>query len=185
MSNERKNGYPAGRRSQGVVQPAQPPCGSGQGRLLPRACRQDGRAGGGVGLGQDGHLPGGHGAAAEGGAHHQRSHPVSTTRNKPGDAPVDIAALDRDGGTMRHLRGGRIGMIFQEPMSSLSPVHTIGNQVEEALRLHQPVAHGKARGETEHLLDLVGFKNPKRAPTTCIRSSCRAACASAPCSPWR
>jgi peptide/nickel transport system ATP-binding protein len=82
---------------------------------------------------------------------------------KPEAAAIDIATLDRDGRAIRHLRGGRIGMIFQEPMSSLSPVHTIGNQVEEALRLHQPVAHGAARGETEHLLDLVGFKNPKRA----------------------
>src|SRR3978361_1980195 len=44
-----------------------------------------------------------------------------------GEAPVDVAAMPRDGRELRHLRGGRIGMIFQEPMSSLSPVHTIGN----------------------------------------------------------
>src|SRR5687767_7444182 len=52
--------------------------------------------------------------------------------------PVDIAALPADGPEMQALRGGRIGMIFQEPMSSLSPVHTIGNQIEEALQLHRP-----------------------------------------------
>ena len=40
---------------------------------------------------------------------------------------VDIAALDRDGAEMRELRGSRISMIFQEPMTSLSPLHTIGN----------------------------------------------------------
>ena len=53
----------------------------------------------------------------------------------------------RDGREIRALRGGRIGMIFQEPMTSLSPVHTIGNQIAEALRLHRPVPHGEARDE--------------------------------------
>ncbi len=82
---------------------------------------------------------------------------------KPTKPSVDIAALPRTGAKMRSLQGGRIGMIFQEPMSSLSPVHTIGNQIEEALRLHRPVAHGEARSTTERMLDLVGFKRPKQA----------------------
>ncbi|UDL96057.1 ABC transporter ATP-binding protein [Lichenihabitans sp. PAMC28606] len=82
---------------------------------------------------------------------------------KASEPPVDIALMPRDGSAIRHLRGGRIGMIFQEPMSSLSPVHTIGNQIEEALRLHRPVPHGEARNMTEHMLGLVGFKNPARA----------------------
>ena len=81
----------------------------------------------------------------------------------PGEPAIDITHFARDGKSMRSLRGGRIGMIFQEPMSSLSPVHTIGNQIEEALRLHQPVPHGTAREATEHMLHLVGFKNPSRA----------------------
>ena len=81
----------------------------------------------------------------------------------PGEPAIDVTRFARDGKSMRSLRGGRIGMIFQEPMSSLSPVHTIGNQIEEALRLHQPVEHGKAREATEHMLHLVGFKTPKRA----------------------
>ena len=85
---------------------------------------------------------------------------------KPGEPPIDIAAMIRDGKTIRSLRGGRIGMIFQEPMSSLSPVHTVGNQIEEALRLHQPVPHGQARSKTEHMLDLVGFKKPTQAYDT-------------------
>ncbi len=82
---------------------------------------------------------------------------------KPHQPPIDIAAMQRDGRSIRSLRGGRIGMIFQEPMSSLSPVHTIGNQIEEALRLHRPVAHGEAREITEQMLALVGFKKPKTA----------------------
>ena len=82
---------------------------------------------------------------------------------KTGMDPVDIAAMPRDGHAIRALRGGRIGMIFQEPMSSLSPVHTIGDQIEEALRLHRRVAHGEARNVTEHMLGLVGFKTPTAA----------------------
>ena len=82
---------------------------------------------------------------------------------KPEAGPVDIATLARDGREIRHLRGGRIGMIFQEPMSSLSPVHTIGNQIEEALRLHRPVKTAEARSVTEAMLEMVGFKNPQRS----------------------
>ncbi|WP_342361705.1 ABC transporter ATP-binding protein [Terrarubrum flagellatum] len=74
--------------------------------------------------------------------------------------PVDIAQLPRDGVDMRALRGGRIGMIFQEPMSSLSPIHTIGNQIEEALRLHRNVDRRSARDMAVNMLKLVGFRNP-------------------------
>ena len=77
--------------------------------------------------------------------------------------PVDISSLDRDGVAMRKLRGGRIAMIFQEPMTSLSPLHTIGNQIEEALVLHQDVEKSQRRIRTEEMLDLVGFPNPHRA----------------------
>jgi len=80
-----------------------------------------------------------------------------------GGTVVEITDLARDGTEIRSLRGGRIGMIFQEPMSSLSPVHTIGNQIEEALQLHRPVAKAEARGATERMLELVGYKNPHRA----------------------
>jgi len=76
---------------------------------------------------------------------------------------VDIAALPAEGPGIRALRGGRIGMIFQEPMSSLSPVHTIGNQIEEALLLHRPMPKAQARELIEAMLKRVGFKNPKRA----------------------
>ncbi|MGH6815843.1 MAG: ATP-binding cassette domain-containing protein, partial [Hyphomicrobiaceae bacterium] len=78
-------------------------------------------------------------------------------------AAVDIAALPRDSDAMRALRGSRMTMIFQEPMSSLSPLHTIGNQVAEALTTHIPAARGTARAQSEETLALVGFPDPKRA----------------------
>jgi peptide/nickel transport system ATP-binding protein len=78
-------------------------------------------------------------------------------------APVDLATLRRDGPEIRALRGSRMGMIFQEPMSSLSPVHTIGSQIREALILHRQVTKEEQRDEVRHMLGLVGFKDPKRA----------------------
>jgi peptide/nickel transport system ATP-binding protein len=76
---------------------------------------------------------------------------------------VDIAALLPSSERMRSLRGGRISMIFQEPMTSLSSLHTVGNQVEEALLLHREVEKGQARSKTEEMLDMVGFPDPSRA----------------------
>ncbi len=54
---------------------------------------------------------------------------------KPGNF-YDIAKLKTDSREMRQIRGGRITIIFQEPMTSLSPLHTIGDQISEALHLH-------------------------------------------------
>jgi peptide/nickel transport system ATP-binding protein len=76
---------------------------------------------------------------------------------------VDLVKLPSDGEQMRAIRGGRISIIFQEPMTSLSPVHTIGNQVSEALRLHRRVTAAEAVELTEEMLRLVGFPDPKRA----------------------
>ncbi len=77
--------------------------------------------------------------------------------------PIDIVKLPRDGKRMRQLRGGRISIIFQEPMTSLSPVHTVGNQIDEALYLHRDVTRKECRELTEQMLALVGFPNPTRA----------------------
>ena len=58
---------------------------------------------------------------------------------------------------MRHMRGAEIAMIFQDPMTSLNPVLTIGFQIMEALKLHQGMDDAQARGRTAELLDLVGI----------------------------
>jgi peptide/nickel transport system ATP-binding protein len=76
---------------------------------------------------------------------------------------IDIAKLPSDSAQMRAIRGGRISIIFQEPMTSLSPLHTIGNQVGEALRLHRPVTSAETTELTGEMLRLVGFPDPKRA----------------------
>ena len=76
---------------------------------------------------------------------------------------TDIASLPQSSELMRRIRGGRISIIFQEPMTSLSPVHTIGNQIEEALVLHTDIRGAAARAETEQMLERVGFPNPHRA----------------------
>ena len=82
-------------------------------------------------------------------------------------SPVDIAALDADGEAMRDLRGGRIAMIFQEPMTSLSPLHTIGDQVSEALIIHADVPRKPRRGTSPmEVFARVGFPDPKRALDT-------------------
>ncbi len=82
--------------------------------------------------------------------------------DKP-ESVVDIAALKPDGGAMRKLRGGRISIIFQEPMTSLSPLHTIGDQVGEAVRLHARCDASTARDATVEMLRLVGFPDPSKA----------------------
>jgi peptide/nickel transport system ATP-binding protein len=81
-------------------------------------------------------------------------------------APIDITGLDADGERMRALRGGRIAMIFQEPMTSLSPLHTVGDQVTEALMLHADVKPGEAKERAIEVFARVGFPNPKRALVT-------------------
>ncbi|MDX1515117.1 MAG: ABC transporter ATP-binding protein, partial [Gammaproteobacteria bacterium] len=80
-----------------------------------------------------------------------------------GGTEVDIAKLDRDSPAMRNIRGKRISMIFQEPMTSLSPLHTVGDQVSEALRLHHEMDRRGARESTIEMLDLVGFPDPREA----------------------
>jgi peptide/nickel transport system ATP-binding protein len=80
-----------------------------------------------------------------------------------GQGPVDLAALAADGPEIRALRGGSISIVFQEPMSSLSPLHTVGNQVGEALSLHRGCTGGEVRELGVDMLRLVGFPDPTRA----------------------
>ncbi|HUN48583.1 MAG TPA: ABC transporter ATP-binding protein, partial [Stellaceae bacterium] len=79
---------------------------------------------------------------------------------------TDIVSLPRDGKEMRQIRGGRISIIFQEPMTSLSPLHTVGNQVSEALELHRDVSREQALELTQEMLRLVGFPDPRKALRT-------------------
>ncbi|NTV01893.1 MAG: ABC transporter ATP-binding protein [Chlorobiaceae bacterium] len=61
---------------------------------------------------------------------------------------------------MRRIRGNEIAMIFQEPMSSLNPVYTCGNQIMEQILNHRDVGKGEARRQAVELLDMVGIPNP-------------------------
>ena len=74
----------------------------------------------------------------------------------------DLVQLDPDGEEMRSIRGGEITMVFQEPMVSFSPVYTVGNQIMEAVILHQKVSKAEARNRTIEMLGLVGIPNPER-----------------------
>jgi peptide/nickel transport system ATP-binding protein len=83
----------------------------------------------------------------------------------PGTAgpSVDITRLEPDGAVMRGIRGRHISMIFQEPMVSLSPLHTVGDQVSEALFVHHRIGTAEGMSRTEAMLRLVGFPDPVRA----------------------
>jgi peptide/nickel transport system ATP-binding protein len=74
----------------------------------------------------------------------------------------DILQYSRDSVEMRALRGGRMATIFQEPMTSLSPLHTVGNQISESLRIHSNADKAEQRQKTEEMLSLVGFAHPSR-----------------------
>ena len=79
---------------------------------------------------------------------------------------TDIARLPADGPQMQALRGRRIAMIFQEPMTCLSPLHTVGDQIGEALRVHTGVDRREADARTVDALARVGFPDPTRALKT-------------------
>jgi peptide/nickel transport system ATP-binding protein len=80
-----------------------------------------------------------------------------------GGKTIDIAELKPGSDAMHAMRGGRIAMIFQEPMTSLSPLHTVGDQISEALMIHARAGRAEADKRTEEVLARVGFPDPKRA----------------------
>ncbi len=82
---------------------------------------------------------------------------------KPDTASLDLARLGDRSRKMRSVRGRDVAMIFQEPMSSLSPIHTIGNQIVEAIRLHEPVSKDEARARAADLLRQVEIPSPEVA----------------------
>lgn len=76
-----------------------------------------------------------------------------------GGAPLEITRLAEPDDELFALRGGKIGMVFQEPMTALSPVHTIGDQVGESVRLHEKVTDEEARQRAIDILGRVGIPN--------------------------
>jgi len=91
-----------------------------------------------------------------------RSGKMNGANGANGGAIIDIARQPRNGPVMRSIRGSAISIIFQEPMTSLSPVHTIGDQIGEALRLHRKVSGREAKALVIEMLRLVGFPDPDR-----------------------
>ncbi|PRX08958.1 UNVERIFIED_ORG: peptide/nickel transport system ATP-binding protein [Martelella mediterranea] len=79
-----------------------------------------------------------------------------------GGQPVDIVSLGSDSQAMRAIRGNRISMIFQEPMSSLSPVHTIGDQIDEMIMIHEEIDRKAVRARTVDLLEQVGIPGARQ-----------------------
>jgi len=78
------------------------------------------------------------------------------------DLPIDITQLAPKSEEMRSIRGNDIAMIFQEPMTSLNPVYTIGNQISEAVVLHQQVSKKEARSRSIEMLERVGIPAPHK-----------------------
>ena len=79
---------------------------------------------------------------------------------------LDIAKIDPNSKIMQSIRGRCISMIFQEPMTSLSPLHTVGDQITEAMILHSDLGKSTARDAVMEMLKVVGFPNPGNALDT-------------------
>jgi peptide/nickel transport system ATP-binding protein len=75
---------------------------------------------------------------------------------------IDLTQLDAQSREIRSIRGGEIALIFQEPMTSFSPYHTVGNQIIEAIRLHSDLSKKEARNRAIELLRMVGIPKPER-----------------------
>jgi len=86
-----------------------------------------------------------------------------TFRSASGAPPLDLARLAPDGREIRRVRGNRMAMVFQEPMSCFSPLHSVGSQIDEVVRLHLGLGKQEARAHTVGLLDKVGIADPARA----------------------
>jgi ABC-type dipeptide/oligopeptide/nickel transport system ATPase component len=74
---------------------------------------------------------------------------------------TDLASLPRKSEAMRHIRGGEISMVFQEPMASLSPMYTVGEHLVEAIRLHRAMSRAEAWANGLELVKRVGIARPE------------------------
>ncbi len=98
--------------------------------------------------------------------------------------PIDLTRLTPRGPAMRALRGAEIALIPQEPMAAFSPVHTVGEQIIEAIRLHErtngaPVLAKKPARRTDRACSAMSAFRCRSSVSTPIPGSCPAACASA------
>jgi peptide/nickel transport system ATP-binding protein len=80
----------------------------------------------------------------------------------PDGREIDITKLDANSRLMRAIRGAGIALIFQEPMTSFSPLHTVGNQIGEAIRLHTDLSEEGVQDRSVALLNMVGIPNPEQ-----------------------
>lgn len=80
----------------------------------------------------------------------------------PDGREIDIASLDSNSRLMRAIRGAGIALIFQEPMTSFSPLHTVGNQIAEAIRLHTDLSEQGVHDRSVALLQMVGIPNAEQ-----------------------
>jgi oligopeptide/dipeptide ABC transporter ATP-binding protein len=81
---------------------------------------------------------------------------------RDGNPPIDLVAVDPNGDLIRDIRGNEMAMIFQEPLTSLSPVHTVGSQIAEAVELHQNVDRESAKRRAIEMLEQVGIDMPEQ-----------------------
>ncbi len=88
--------------------------------------------------------------------------PETSNGNGGASELIDLTTLKPGGERVRNIRGAEISMVFQEPMTSLSPVHSIGNQIGEVISLHQNVSQEEARKRAIDMLDKVGMPHPGR-----------------------
>jgi oligopeptide transport system ATP-binding protein len=86
---------------------------------------------------------------------------INLRRRKTGDT-VDVTKLDARGSEMRQIRGGEIAIVFQEPMTSLNPLYTVGDQIAESVELHQKVSHREALDRALEMLTKVQISAPKQ-----------------------
>ena len=78
---------------------------------------------------------------------------------------IELTALNPRGKQIRDIRGAEIAMVFQEPMTSLSPVHTVGDQIMEVIMLHQGLPKGEAKQRAIEMLTRVGMPQPEHMVT--------------------
>ncbi len=87
---------------------------------------------------------------------------LNQKHRKPLDKPLDLVTFDPNSKDIRDIRGGEIGMIFQEPMKAFSPIHTIGNQIIEGILIHNTDDPKKAEEIAVQALRKVGMSNPEQ-----------------------